>query len=95
VAGKLVASSIYSRVLQKAAELLGGRSKLCRHLHVPKEDLQRWIDDKAVPPNNVFLRAVDLLLDETPSPPTSDSIDPPAPRDCAPADDNSSPYFWD
>jgi hypothetical protein len=80
-----VAQSVYSRTLQKAAELIGGRSQLCRHLHVPMGDLQSWIDDKALPPIGIFLRAVDLVIQETPPPAGSDSGpgDPPAPRDAA------------
>lgn len=81
-----MALSIFSRTLQKAAELIGGRRKLCRHLHVPEKDLQDWIDDKARPPTGIFLRAVDLILDETPPPAESGPSDPPAPRDCAPGD---------
>jgi len=86
-----VAQSVYSRTLQKAAELIGGRGQLCRHLHVPMADLQKWIDDKAMPPIGVFLRAVDLVIEETP-PPAGDSGpgDPPAPRDASPAGDPSA-----
>jgi hypothetical protein len=87
-----VASSVYSRTLQKAAELMGGYSKLCRHLRVPLAELQRWVEDRAVPPIGVFLRAVDLILDETPPPAGTDTIDPAAPRDCAPA--GESPTTW-
>ena len=80
-----MALSIYSRTLQKAAELLGGRARLCRHLQVPSSDLQSWIDDKTVPPTSIFLRVVDVILEETPPPPASGSEppDPPAPRDAA------------
>lgn len=77
-----MATSIYSRALQKAAELLGGRARLCRHLQVPSEVLQEWIEDKAVPPQMIFLRAVDVILDET-APPDSDPGDAPAPREAA------------
>jgi hypothetical protein len=84
-----VASSVYSRTLQKAAELIGGPKKLCRHLRVPMADLQNWIDDKAVPPIAIFLRAVDLIIEETPPPADSGPGEPPAPRDCAAAGDAS------
>jgi hypothetical protein len=87
-----VASSVYSRTLQKAAELIGGRSQLCRHLHVPMADLQKWIDDKAVPPIGIFLRAVDLVIEETPPPAGGDGGpgDPPASRDASPAGGSSA-----
>ena len=63
-----MASSVYSRTLQQAAELIGGRAKLCRYLRVPMAELQRWIDDKAAPPIGIFLRAVDFIIDSTPAP---------------------------
>jgi hypothetical protein len=87
-----VASSVYSRTLQKAAELLGGREKLRRELQVPAADLEDWIADKAVPPRGVFLRAVDLLLDETAPPAESDPAEPPAPRECASSGDASGTW---
>jgi hypothetical protein len=77
-----MAASVYSRTLQKAAELLGGRKQLCRHLRVPSSDLQDWIEEKAIPPIPIFLRAVDLILDET-GPAESEPGDPPAPREGA------------
>ena len=88
-----MAASVYSRTLQKAAELIGGRAKLCRHLHVPADELQKWIDDKAVPPTAIFLRAVDLIIEETPSPAgDSDPGAPPEPRDCSAGDSPASRY---
>lgn len=85
-----MAASVYSRTLQKAAELVGGRAKLCRHLRVPAADLDKWIADKAAPPIGVFLRAVDLIIEETPPPAESSGPgDPPAPRDCAAAPGSS------
>jgi hypothetical protein len=83
---------VYSRTLQKAAELIGGQKKLCRHLRVPMADLQAWIDDKSVPPMAIFLRAVDLVIEETPPPVDSGPGEPPAPRDCSPAGDSSAPW---
>jgi len=88
-----VASSVYSRTLQKAAELIGGRAKLCRFLHVPAAELEKWIGDKAVPPIGIFLRVVDFIIDETsPSADSSDPADPSAPRDCSPADGEPTRY---
>jgi hypothetical protein len=85
---------VYSRTLQKAAELIGGRAKLCRHLHVPAAELQKWIDDKAVPPIGIFLRAVDFIIDET-SPPadSSEPGDASAPRDCSAAEGPSETRY--
>jgi len=78
-----MAPSVYSRTLQKAAEAAGGQKKLARILRVPAAELEKWIADKDEPPMAVFLKAVDLVLDETSSPGAgSDPGEPPAPRDC-------------
>lgn len=77
-------SIVYFRTLQKAADLLGGRKKLARHLRVPMSELESWMSGKEVPPIGVFLKAVDLVLDETGAPRDADAGDAPAPQDCAP-----------
>ena len=64
-----MASSVYSRTMQKAAELAGGHKMLAKQLHVPTAELQKWIAGAGTPPTATFLKAVDLVLDETPSPP--------------------------
>jgi hypothetical protein len=78
-------ASVYSRTLRKAAELSGGQKKLARLLRVPLAELEKWIADKDEPPTAVFLKAVDLVLDET-APPGggSDPAEPAPPKDCAP-----------
>jgi hypothetical protein len=86
-----VASSVYSRTLQKAAQLLGSRQKLARHLRVPLAELEKWIAGTALPPTGTFLKAVDLVIIETQAPSgdepsggeISDPGDPPAPREGA------------
>ena len=60
-----MAASVYSRALQKAAQLLGGREKLARILRVPSGDIGKWIADEAKPPREVFLRVIDLILDDS------------------------------
>jgi hypothetical protein len=87
-----VASTVYSRTLRKAAELVGGRAKLCRHLRVPMAELEKWIDDQAVPPIAIFLRAVDLVVDDTPAPGNAEPGEPPAPRDAAAGDASETRY---
>jgi len=76
-----VAASVHSRALRKAVEILGDRARLARYLQVPESELQKWLEDQAKPPRAIFLRVVDLIIDETPAP--SDDPEPPAPRDCA------------
>ena len=78
-----VTASVYSRALQKAAQLVGGREKLSQVLQVPRAEIDKWIADEAKPPREIFLRIVDLLLDETPpSIETGDKPEPPQ-RDAA------------
>jgi len=76
-------SSVYSRTFQKAAQLAGGQKKLARHLRVPLAELEKWIAGTAAPPMASFLKAVDLVLEETNGPAASDAADPPTPKDCA------------
>ena len=56
---------VYSRTFQKAVELIGGRKELARELRVPLAELERWITGDAKPPLQIFLKAIDLVLDET------------------------------
>ena len=77
-------ASVYSRTLLKAAELAGGQKKLARQLRVPLADLENWVADKDEPPMAIFLRAVDLVLDEPGAPAAgSEPGEPSPPRDCA------------
>ena len=56
---------VYSKTFSKAAELLGGEKALARELRVPLADLHKWIAGSAKPPLSVFLKVIDLVLDET------------------------------
>jgi hypothetical protein len=90
----IVALSVYSRTLQKAAELIGGRKQLCRYLKVPTAELQKWIADQARPPVGVFLRAVDLIIVETPPPASSsDDSENSPPRDCSAAEGSAATRY--
>ena len=89
-----LAASIQTRVLQRLLEMLGSRAKLARLLRVSEDDLQRWLNGKVKAPALVFIRAVDLLLEET-EPSGGDEGDlpePPAERDCA-ADDSAHKFY--
>ena len=79
-----MATSVYSRALLKAAELLGGRDKLAKALRVPRAELDKWIADQGKPPRDMFLRVVDLILDEIGAAGGEpDAHDPAPPRDAA------------
>lgn len=55
-------ANVYSRTLQRACEIVGGPKALAQQLRVKQFDLERWIDAQALPPMDVFLAAVDLVL---------------------------------
>ncbi|HUQ75496.1 MAG TPA: hypothetical protein VM183_12290 [Burkholderiales bacterium] len=57
-----MASTIHSRVLRSAAEVLGGIAALCRHLQVPEAVLNQWLLGLVIPSTHVFLKAVDVLV---------------------------------
>ena len=80
---RVTAASVYSRALAKAAELLGGRAELARMLQLPIADIERWLADDGKPPREVFLRVVDIILDETGGGGTDDPSDPPRGRDAS------------
>ena len=87
-----VTATVYSRALLRAAELLGGREKLARVLRVPVSEIHKWIGGEAKPPREVFLRVVDLILDETgPASDAGDAQDTTPPRDAA----GSSEHYRD
>jgi DNA-binding transcriptional regulator YdaS (Cro superfamily) len=71
--------------LRKAAELVGGQRKLAERLGVSVADIEKWAAGKGLPPREVFLRVVDLIIDEiTPSEGSSESGEPPAERSSTP-----------
>ena len=79
-----MATKVMSRTLQKAAELVGGPRVLARRLRVPLAELEKWIAGDGQPPMAVFLKAVDVVLDEAPyAPPAPDPEDGPQAQDCA------------
>lgn len=70
---------MYSRAVRKAAEMVGGRERLARVLQVPREEIEKWILGEKKPPREMFLRVVDLIIEDAPS---SDAAgDPPAGKD--------------
>ena len=57
-------SSVERRTLELAASIVGGPRRLRDLLKVPSADLVAWLAGNAVPPREVFLRALDIVLDE-------------------------------
>ena len=54
---------VYERVLQRAAEIVGGVGELAKRLSVKESIVSAWIEGKAKPPPNRFLMAVDIVME--------------------------------
>jgi len=54
--------SVYTRVLHRACQILGGVEHLARHLKVSPFKVHAWLEGEDVPPPSIFLKAVDLIL---------------------------------
>ena len=53
----------YVRLLERAAELMGGQEQLRRYLDVTAVQFGLWMQGHSKPPDQVFLRIADLLAD--------------------------------
>jgi hypothetical protein len=60
--------SVQARALHRAAAAIGGLHQLATHLKVSDEYIREWMFDVGSPPNGVFLRVIELLLDQTAEP---------------------------
>ncbi|MGQ0545530.1 MAG: YdaS family helix-turn-helix protein [Betaproteobacteria bacterium] len=79
-----MAESVQIRALQKAIELAGGRRALAARLGVKAADIEKWLGGRAEVPRDVFLRVVELLVDElAPDADADEPGDPPLPRSSA------------
>ena len=54
--------TVYTRVLHRACQKMGGIDALAQELHVGIEVLHRWLEGEDVPPSRIFLQAVDLVM---------------------------------
>jgi hypothetical protein len=57
------ASPIRTRALWRASEILGGRRPLRTYLNVSALVLATWMSGANVPPTDVFLKVVDLIVE--------------------------------
>ena len=54
--------TVFTRVLHRACQILGGVDHLAAHLRVSPALVYNWLEGEDVPPSNIFLHAVDLVL---------------------------------
>ncbi|HYD55835.1 MAG TPA: hypothetical protein VEB41_02905 [Burkholderiales bacterium] len=54
---------VYTRVLQRAAEIAGGMDHLAKRLEVSPVVLWDWLDGKGQPSEQAFLKAVDIVME--------------------------------
>jgi hypothetical protein len=54
--------TVYTRVLHRACQIVGGVEPLAARLRVPVTTLYRWLDGEAEPPAKIFLKAVDIVM---------------------------------
>jgi hypothetical protein len=59
-----VPNTTYARLLERAAELLGGHEQLRRYLDVTGVQLGLWMQGRSTPPDTVFLRLADLVAEK-------------------------------
>jgi len=57
--------SVQARALHRAVAAVGGLHQLAGYLKVSDEYIREWMFDVGSPPNGVFLRVIELLLDQT------------------------------
>ena len=57
--------SVHARALHRASASIGGLVALSRYLGVPDQTVREWMFDVGSPPNGVFLRVIELLLDQS------------------------------
>jgi len=54
--------TVQARTLRRASAIMGGTQALAAKLGVVPLKLQDWIEGSALPPNRVFLMAVDIVV---------------------------------
>jgi hypothetical protein len=56
--------SVQARALHRAVAVAGGLTPLAAYLKVSDQYIREWMFDVGSPPNGVFLRVIELLLDQ-------------------------------
>jgi hypothetical protein len=58
-----VIEPVQTAVLQRAARVVGGYGELQTRLDASREDMITWIRGGAMPPVQIFLKLVEILMD--------------------------------
>jgi hypothetical protein len=58
-----VVEPVESRVLRRAARVVGGYGELQARLDASREDMISWIRGAAMPPAAIFVKLVEILMD--------------------------------
>lgn len=75
-------SQLHVRLLQKAAEKLGGMDEVARYLGISDVRLRIWMRGLIAPPDEIFLKLVDLISEgPASSPPRCGTGSPGCARD--------------
>jgi hypothetical protein len=57
-------SELHARLLERAAEILGGENEVAAYLGVSLAHLRIWTRGMFAPPADIFLKLVDLISEE-------------------------------
>jgi len=60
--------SVQARALHRAVAAIGGLHQLAGYLKVSDAYIREWMFDVGSPPNGVFLRVIELLLEQPAGP---------------------------
>jgi hypothetical protein len=60
-----MAKAVYQRSVEMAAEILGSNDAVAQYLEVNPAEVLSWLEGRAEPAINLFLRLVDLIEKKT------------------------------
>ena len=55
-------ASVFARTLHRACLIVGGIEQLAKQLDVADRDLREWVRGEQMPPEPIFLAAVEIVL---------------------------------
>jgi hypothetical protein len=56
--------TVYTRTMCRALDALGGPAQLSEALGASASEIHGWANGHAIPPPGIFLRAIDLLVQD-------------------------------